>query len=441
MSRVLPIVFSGLVWLAGVVVVGEAGEDWPSFLGARRDGKSLESGILLDWPKTGPPLVWTRTVGEGYSMPSVAGGRLYHFDREGDEVRLTSLGSVDGELVWQVRAPTEYEDYYGYSGGPRASPVVDGDRIYTFGVDGWLRCHRASDGAIVWQLNTHSRFGVVQNFFGAASTPLVEGDLLLVQVGGSPSGSARIHSGQVRGDSSAIVAFDKKTGEIRYRFKDELASYASPVVRSIDGERWAFAFLRGGLLAFEPENGRERFFYPWRAPRLESVNASTPVVVGREVLITESYGLGASMLRVGEAVPEVVWQDLPRQRPRLACHWSTPIHHEGFIYASSGEKSGSADLVAIDWGTGEVRWRQPGLRRSSLLYVDGHLVVLTEYGDLLLVEARPDRFHAVASVRLWDERQRPPLRYPAWSAPILSHGILYLRSEGRLTALRLIPES
>ena len=125
------------------------GEDWPSFLGPRRDGKSIETGILREWPPSGPPLVWTLDVGDGYSMPSVADGRLYHFDRDGDEVRLTAVGSVDGKSIWQVRAPTEYEDYYGYSNGPRASPVVDGDRVYTFGVDGWLRCHRTSDGSSV----------------------------------------------------------------------------------------------------------------------------------------------------------------------------------------------------------------------------------------------------------------------------------------------------
>ena len=120
----------------------------------------------------------------------------------------------------------------------------------------------------------------MQNFFGVGSTPLVEKDLLIVQIGGSPPDSPTIHSGRVQGSGSAVVAFDKRTGEVRYRLSDELASYASPVVADVAGIRLGFAFVRGGLLAFDPSVGTERFFFPWKAARLESVNASTPVVCG-----------------------------------------------------------------------------------------------------------------------------------------------------------------
>ena len=111
--------------------------------------------------------------------------------------------------------------------------------------------------------------------------------------------------------------------------------------------------------------------------------------------------------------------------------------HDGYIYASSGEKSGSAALVCLKWSTGEVRWSEPGLRRSSLLYVDDHLVVLTEYGELLLIRANSERFDLVARSRVLDGSGRQLIRYPAWSAPILSNGVLYLRGEGRLVALDL----
>jgi outer membrane protein assembly factor BamB len=315
--------------------------------------------------------------------------------------------------------------------------VVEGGRVYTHGVDGRLQCHRAEDGALAWEVDTHRDFGVVQNFFGVASAPLVEGDLLIVPVGGSPPGSPPIHSGRVAGNGSGLVAFDKRTGAVRWKASDQLASYASPVVRDVLGRRLGFHFARGGLLAFDPRTGVERFFYPWRASRLESVNAATPVVVGDEVLITESYGPGASLLRVTTGGYEVVWKDGPR--PKLAAHWSTPVVHDGFIYASSGEKSGSAELICLDWKTGERRWSQPGLRRSTLLYVDGHLVVLTEYGQLLLVRATPERFEAVATNDLPQPDGRPLLPHPAWGAPILANGLLYLKGEGRLAALRLIP--
>jgi outer membrane protein assembly factor BamB len=424
--------------VAIVVTAPAAAADWPSFLGPGRDGHSTETGILTEWKPEGPPLVWELQVGEGYATPVVAGGRLFHADRAGDHARLTAVDAATGARIWEVSTPLEYEDYYGYSNGPRASPVVDGERIYTHGVDGRLQCRRTRDGGLVWEIDTQRDFGFVQNFFGVASAPLIENDLLIVPIGGSPPGSPPIHSGQVRGNGSGVVAFDKLTGKVRWRTSDQLASYASPIVRNVNGQRLGFHFARGGLLAFDPATGAERFFYPWRAPRLESVNAATPVIVGDEVLITESYGPGASLLRVtGEGQRlghQVVWKD--GARPRLAAHWSTPIVHDGYIYASSGEKSGSAELVCLEWKAGAVRWSQPGLRRSTLLWVDGHLVVLTEYGQLLLVRATPERFHTVATSDL-RPGGRPLVPHPAWGAPILANGVLYLKGEGRLVALRL----
>ena len=429
-----------------------AAADWPSFLGPNRDGHSSETGILLDWKETGPPLVWRTNVGEGYATPVVANGKLFHFDRIRDRARLVAMNAATGAPLWQVETPLEYDDYYGYSGGPRASPVVDGDRVYTHGVDGRLQCRRTDSGALVWEVDTQRDFGFVQNFFGVASAPLIDGELLIVPIGGSPSDSPPIHSGRVTGNGSGVVAFDKLSGKVRWKTSDQLASYASPVVRDVRGRRIGFHFARGGLLGFDPATGAERFFFPWRAPRLESVNAATPVVVGDEVLITESYGPGAAMLRltVGSATSaadrragsggtgySVVWKD--GARPKLAAHWSTPVVHDGFIYASSGEKSGAAELVCLDWKTGAVRWSQPGLYRSTLLYVDGHLVVLTEYGQLLLVRATPERFDVVARTDLRDADGRPLVSHPAWGAPILANGLLYLKGEGSLVALRLIP--
>jgi outer membrane protein assembly factor BamB len=160
------------------------GSDWPTFLGPGGDGVSKETGIRTDWSR-GIPIAWQTELGEGYSMGSVAGGRVFLFDRVGSEARLTARDAGTGVLRWTVTHPSEYEDLYGYSAGPRASPVVDGDRVYTFGVEGRLRCHRARDGGLVWEVDTTARFGVVQNFFGVGCTPVVEGDLIIAMVGGS----------------------------------------------------------------------------------------------------------------------------------------------------------------------------------------------------------------------------------------------------------------
>ncbi len=426
-----------------------AGVDWRRFLGPGSNNKSTETGILTEWGDQGPRLVWAVSAGEGYTGPTVADGRLYLFDRNGSSARLRALDSETGEELWRSEYEMEYEDYYEYSNGPRASPLIDGERVYTFGVEGRLRCLRVSDGRLIWDVDTFEAFGVVKNFFGVGSTPIVEGDLLITPIGGSPAGSPKIHSGEVVGNGSGIVAFDKLTGEERYRISDELASYASPVIATIGDRRWAFAFMRNGLLAFEPTTGAIDFHYAWKSKTLESVNASTPVVVGDTVFISETYGPGSSLLRVKPGGYDVVWAD-GRRDQSLHTHWSTPIHHGEHLYASSGRNTGDAELRAVEHLTGKVTWSQPGLTRSTLLYADGYFVALGEYGVLRLVRATPEAYEVVAEADLGKvttplpgprgaDVDTPLLSFPAWNPPVLSHGLLYLRGKDTLIALELIP--
>src|SRR5205823_2411191 len=143
-----------------------------------------------------------------------------------------------------------------------------------------LHCVRADDGKLVWKVDTKADFGFVQNFFGVGSTPVVESDLLLVQIGGSPKGSDPGDVAHLKSNGSALVAFDKFTGKVKYKTGDELASYSVPVLATIGDKRWCFLFARGGLLGLDPKTGKVEFHYPWRAKILESVNASNPVVVG-----------------------------------------------------------------------------------------------------------------------------------------------------------------
>jgi outer membrane protein assembly factor BamB len=371
----------------------------------------------------------------------VAGERIFLFDRVGSEARLTARDSRTGLVRWSTTYPSQYEDLYGYSAGPRASPVVDGDRVYTFGVEGRLRCHRARDGGLVWEVDTTARFGVVQNFFGVASTPVVEGDLIIAMVGGRPRGSPPTSSGTVEGNGTGLVAFDKRSGEVRWSLSDELASYATPRVVTMGGRRRGFAFTRGGLVGFDPLRGAQDFFFPWRARKLESVNAATPVIVDDTVFLSETYGPGSVLLKIrASGDPEVVWRD-GRRHQSLPTHWSTPVYYEGHLYGSSGRGSGDAELRCVEHRTGEVKWSEPGLSRSTLLRVDGHLVVLTEYGRLLLVRPTPERFHLVSELELQDAKGRTLLRHPAWNPPILSHGLLYVRGKDRLVALELIPQA
>jgi outer membrane protein assembly factor BamB len=432
----------------------QTGSDWPCFLGPTGDSKSSERGILTKWPDTGPPLVWQLPLGTGYGMPTIKSGRLFQFDRAGAKARLRALESRTGKPLWTFEYDSDFEDLYGYDNGPRCSPLVDDDRVYLFGAEGLLHCLRASDGKLIWKVDTAADFGVIQNFFGVGSSPVVEGDLLIVQVGGSPPESKSVPIGrldQVEGNGSGIVAFDKLTGKVRYKITNELASYASPTLATIDGRRWCFVFARGGLVGFEPASGKVDFQFPWRASILESVNASNPVVVGNQVFISETYGPGSALLRVKPGEAEVVWSDLKRRRDKaMQTHWNTPVHHEGYLYASSGRHTENAELRSIELATGRVAWSQPDLTRCSLLFVDGHFVCLGEDGTLRLLRANPNKYDLVAEVVLAERTAganpfgfRPTrlLKYPAWAAPILSHGLLYARGADRLVCMELIPGS
>jgi outer membrane protein assembly factor BamB len=413
----------------------QQGVDWTRFLGPTGDSVSPETGILTRWPKEGLRVVWSKRLGGGYAMPAISRGRAFVFDRQGDEQRLQCLKSETGDLLWTFKYPTDYVDKYNYSGGPRSFPVADGDRVYIFGPEGMLYCVRAADGKEVWKVDTAKEFGVIQNFFGSGSTPVVEGDLLLVVIGGSPPGSDKVAFARLKSNGTALVAFDKLTGKVRYKTGDDLAAYASPVLATIQGRRSCFVFARSGLLGIDPANGKTIFHHPWRARAFESVNASCPVVVGDRVFISETYGPGSVLLKIKPDRVEEIWSDAdkPADEKSMQCHWMTPIHVDGYLYGCSGRHPHEAELRCIELATGKIMWQKPRLTRTSLLQVDGHLLCLGETGNLRLLKINPKRYEEVELMRQVDNE-------PCWAAPILSHGLLCIRGGDKLVCLELIPQ-
>ena len=424
---------------------GETGShDWPGFLGPQRNGKSDERGLPKEWPAQGPPIVWQAPIGTGYAAPAICDGRLFHFARVENNARLTCLDARTGAPQWTCEYPTAFEDMLGYNNGPRATPMVDGPNVYTFGAEGVLQCVRVADGQMVWRTDTTKDFGVVKNFFGVGSTPLVYGDLLLACVGGSPPDSPTdvyAANGRVRPNGSAVVAFDKATGKVRWKTGDDLASYSSPALANIAGRDVVFMFARGGLMAIDPIKGETIAEFPYRARKLESVNASTPVVVGNEIFISETYELGSALVRFTGTAFEEVWTDRNRRRNQaLALHWNTPIEHEGYLYGSSGYHAPEAELRCVEWKTGKVVWSEPGMGRSSLLFVDGTLVCLSEDGSLRLVRATPQEYDEIAKWEFKASDGSLLLPYPAWAAPALSHGLLYVEGANQLVCLKLLKD-
>lgn len=437
--------------LADTPTIGtrKTGEDWPAFLGPRGDGTSEEKGVDPELWKPYPPIKWTMKLGVSYGGPTIAKGRLLQFDRFGDNERLTCFNAETAEELWRAETRVAYEDLLGYNNGPRCSPVVDGDYVYTFGVNGQLACWQLNDGKRVWQKDTSKEYGVVQNFFGVASAPYIYKDLLLVMIGGSPSESQFVPAGQlelVKPNGSAVVAFNKLTGEEVYRIGNDLASYASMTVREMGGKATGLAFLRSGLIAFEPDSGKEIFNFRWRASLRDSVNAALPVTKGDQILISEAYEIGSSLLAFGGGKPKPVWQDTGTSLRRHAfrAHWSTPVWVGDYLYGCSGRNQPDADFRCIRMSDGKVQWTERRHERSSVLLVDGYLLVLGEYGRLELVKVNPEKFDVVATANLnqfGDPTDKQALlEYPCWAAPVLSHGLLFVRGIDRLICMELIPQ-
>ena len=419
------------------------GSDWPKFLGPLGTSVSTEKGIIAPWPKEGLKIVWQKEVGAGYGMPTISNGKLYHFDRNGKNLRLTCMNPKTGASLWTYEYPSTYQDSFGYNTGPRCSPLIDGESVYLYGVEGMLHCLKADTGKLVWEFDVNKEFNVIQNFFGVGSTPVIEGDLLIAQVGGSPEGSTRrdLFNQTLKGNGSGVVAFNKLTGKVVYKISSELASYSSPVLATINGRRWCFVFARGGLLAFDPANGKIDFHHPFRSEDVESVNASNPIVIGDLLFLSECYGPGSVFLKVKPGGYEVLREESKKIKKSMACHWMTPINVGDYLYGCSGRHTPQAELRCIDLASGKVMWSEPRLKRSSLLMVDGHFICLSEDGILRLLKVNPQAYEEVSMLELLDPQSgRPLLEYPCWAAPILSHGLLYVRGEERLVCLELIPQ-
>lgn len=425
------------------------GEDWGTFLGPTGDGRSAAAGIAVPWPEQGPRVVWHAVMGEGYCAPAVASGRAVLFDRVGDRLRLRALAAETGGALWETTRPVRYIDSFGYDGGPRAQPVVAGDRVLAYGPDGRLECRALFDGALLWEVDTPATYHVVPNFFGVGTAPIVvEGDgraLVVVQVGGSPPGTKPPSPERldvVRGLDSGLVAFDLRDGAEVWRSSDQLASYSVPVRANLGGRAGILAWMRDDLVAVDSSSGKVLDRFRWRSDELFSVVAASPVVSGDRVLLSECYGPGSVLLEFVDGAFRELRRDRPGARPRqaLKAHWNTPVLQAGHLYASSGRNSGDAQLVCVDWESGAVRWSEGGLGRASVTLVDGHLLVLGEYGDLVLARATPDRYEEVSRARPVDPvGGRPLLAPPCWAAPVVARGLLFVRGEGRVACLDLLP--
>jgi len=428
-----------------------ADEDWPQLLGPRANGISTETGLLEKWPPAGPPVVWEKTIGTGYGAPSVRGERLVLHHRLGDEEIVECFDAAAGKSLWRYAYSSKFIDPYGYNNGPRGSPLLTSDRCYTFGAEGKLLCLDLKSGKLVWQRDTAKEWEIPQAFFGVGSSPILEGDLLLVMVGGQPN--------------SGMVAFDATTGktvwqsvgeknwqgqpmigwpgeqQVKWSRFEKQASYSTPVAATVNGKRHVFCLMRQGLVSVDPKTGAVNFSFWFRSRLNDSVNASSPVVVDDLVFISAAYyKVGSVLLKIkpdGRSVEEV-WRSTA-----LETHWNTPVYHEGYLYAFSGRNEPDARFRCVELKTGKVVWERdehwaahstltPSVYgRGSCLMAEGKLIVLGEGGLLGLFKVNPKREEELSRFQV------AGLHYPSWAAPVLAHKKLYLRNEDKLICLNL----
>ncbi len=426
----------------GPLPAGAVAGDWPRFLGPAGDGVSPETHLAgrLKRPadgKTDPMLLWTLCKGESYAAPSVAKGRVVCFHRRGNEEIVECLDAEDGRCYWSRRYPTGYRDRFNYLDGPRATPAIDGGRVYTLGAEGVLLCLDRATGHRYWKRDLAAEFALDPGFFGVGTSPLIEGDLLILNLGAKPAG--------------CVAAFEKRNGRLRWLSGRRWGrSYATPAAATVCGRRVVFVFAggrskppAGGLLALDPASGRIFFRYRWRSPRYFSANASNPVVFGDRVFVSTSYDIDGAMIAVG---PGVACRTAYKTGA-FGSHWMTPILRAGYLYGFSND-----ELVCMEWATGKKMWgeklrlpggggnaggnaREPAVRTGaaqyrqppgkrgfgfgSLIRADGRFICLGETGLLALLDLSPEGCRVLSSRRLFTAGQ-------AWTAPVLSRGLLYV---------------
>jgi outer membrane protein assembly factor BamB len=421
-------------------------EDWPRFLGPRANGISSETNLLQQWPSNGPPVLWDQKIGTGYGAPSTRGNLLVLHHRLADEEIVEGMEAATGQTVWRYAYPSHFIDPYGYNNGPRSTPLLTAERCYTFGAEGKLLCLELKSGKLVWQRDTSADWDVPPAFFGVGSSPILEGDKLLVMVGGQTN--------------SGMVAFDASTGKtlwqsvgannwqgqtmfgwrgepkVNWQPWEKQASYSTPVAATIHARRQILCLMRQGLVSVNPTNSEVNFSFWFRSPATDSVNAMNPVVVDDLVLISAAYyKIGSVLLKVkpdGKGVEEV-WRGTS-----LEIHWTTPIYEDGFLYAFSGRNEPDAHFRCVEYKTGKVLWdrdeswpphstRTPSVYgRGSAILADGKLIVLGEGGLLGLFKVSPEKAEEISRFQV------PQLHYPCWAAPVLCNKRLFLRSEDAL---------
>lgn len=399
---------AALVLLVSTFFAAEAARrsrnfDWPQWQGQDRTAVSKETGLLQDWPKDGPPLLWSlNTLGGGYSTPSIAAGRIFGMSFRGDEEVVWALEEKTGEEIWSVKIGAANRSV-GYNEGSRCTPTVEGDRLYALGLSAELVCLQTKDGKGIWRKNLRKDFDGNVGGWGYSESPLIDGEKMLCTPGGK---------------KATLAALDKKTGDTIWlaSIKDgNQAAYSSIVAADVAGQREYIQFLAGGVVSVTADEGK----FLWRYSKPSAgINCSTPIYHDQCVYAAAAYGKGGGLVQLSREGDQVKAEE-------KYFHKNMENHHGGLVLVDGylyGE--GSGRLICLEFKTGKEMWRESKAGKGSIAYADGRLYYRNENGPILLVEANPQKY-------VEQGRFNQPKRSgnKAWPHPVIANGRLYIRDQ------------
>lgn len=424
--------------------VPAAAEDWPQWLGPHGSSDWTEDGIRTSFDDDALSPKWTANCGLGYAGPVVSDGRVYVFDYEVTEgsvennpgrpvslkgrERLHAIDAASGQVLWTQGDDVEY--YVSYPSGPRATPCVDGQHIYTLGTEGDLTCRRTSDGEAVWHVNFLKKFGTKTPIWGHSSCPLVVGELVVTMVGG---------------DGTAVVAFDKATGEEAWRaLSSNEPGYSAPMAIELEGKQCVVAFHPGGVSVLDAKTGAEVWAKPIK-PKF-GMSISVPRLHGSQMFVT-SYGEAMLVVGVGSGEPSIEWK-ANSSNEAVYCSNSTPYFADDAIYGCDIE---SSQLMAIEPSTGERLWQneevvvraEAGRRpRHGTAFIvrhtpSGRYFLFNELGQLLVADLSRDGIEVHGRSQIIEPSGEAFGRDVVWTHPAFANQSVYARNDNKLVCIDL----
>jgi outer membrane protein assembly factor BamB len=411
-TALLPVLF---MIVGGSAGNGMAASDWPQFLGPTRNGVYGGSDVNEHWSDKGPAVTWQKAVGHGFSGPVVAQHKLILFHRLADRETVECIDAQTGKPLWTFSYTSGYQDDFGFDDGPRSTPTIAETRVYTFGAEGTLHCLDLDTGKLLWSVDVKKDFQAPKGFFGIACSPLIEGDAVLLNVGGA--------------NGAGIVALNRSSGKLLWKASKDEASYSSPVAATIGGQRYTLFLTREGFVALDSGGGSIRYQCPWHSRNRTSVNAATPLVIGDTIFLSASYGTGAILLRLEGQTVQKVWSgdDI------LSNHYATSIEHNGFLYGIHGRTdpgfSPRPKLRCVDVKKCVVCWEADSVGAASVIRAGDQLLILTDKGELVEAPATPQSFHPSCRTQILTSEVR--------AFPALAEGFFYARSKDQLVCLDL----